>query len=95
MSNMSNLMNMNNDDKKQQKWKKVDAKLLGRLDSLIENKSSTEKTNDDKKVFHTYYPAITDKHFNAKLYNHPLFSKYKYPDVKQLFCESSQIIRDK
>lgn len=88
LSNISQLMNMNNDDKKKGKDdnKKIDTKLLDRLNSLIEKKGTDKKQiTTEKKVFNTYYPAITDKDFNAKIYNHPLFSKYKYPDVKQLF----------
>lgn len=92
LNNINKLMNMNNDDKnKGKETKKTDVKLLDKLDNLLQNrdnKASIHKDNSvDKKIFTSYYPAITDKNFNAKIYHHPLFSKYKYPDVKELFAE--------
>lgn len=91
LSNITKLMNMNNDDKLKGKTTelKPDAKLLSRLDSLIEKDVLKSKSLEptSKKIFTSYYPSITDKDFNAKIYHHPLFSKYKYPDVKELFAQ--------
>ena len=48
-----------------------------------------------------HFPNINDKNFNKKIYNHPLFKKYKYPNVSDLFnnllksYENNKDINDK
>ena len=88
IDNINNFMDIDNEKKTKHNNTIPNVKLLDKLYSLVRKDDSTVKNNNSikPKISNSYYPSLTDKDFNAKIYHHPLFSKYKYPDVKILFA---------